>query len=389
MTNILHRVFPPAPDRPIVPPGTYHCMQVDPPAQPRRLHLRVESDGRGLLIVNASTVLHLNESATAHAWHLVQGNSEAEAAEWMARRFRITRGRALKDGRLIRDQIESLADRDDLDPVMVMGLERAEPYGARPTAPYRLDLALTYRLADGVALDPQARRRVDRELTTEEWKGVLDQAWSIGIPHVIFVGGEPTVRPDLLDLIRHAEQLGQVSGVVTSAEGLLTPQRLEGLAAAGVDHLLAVVNPKRAPSLDGLRQGVASDVSCAAHLTLDPKDDGSIVEDLQRVRETGVTHVSLSAPSGAAGAAALGIAQQALAEIGLSLVWDLPVPFAGYNPIRLEAGAGPEAGAWLYIEPDGDVLPAIGAETVLGNVARDSIADMWRRAAEGLALPAS
>src|SRR3990170_1427029 len=242
---------------------------------------------------------------------------------------------------------------------------------------------------DGAALDPQARRRVDRELTTEEWKGVLDQAWSIGIPHVIFVGGEPTVRPDLLDLIRHAEQLGQVSGVVTSAEGLLTPQRLEGLAAAGVDHLLAVVNPKKAPSLDGLRQGVASDVSCAAHLTLDPKDDGSIVEDLQRVRETGVTHVSLSAPSGAAGAAALGIAQQALAEAGLSLVWDLPVPFAGYNPIRLEAGAGPEAGAWLYIEPDGDVLPAIGAEAALGNVLRDSIADMWRHAGEGLALPAS
>src|SRR3972149_963743 len=154
----------PARARPTAPPGPYPATRVAPPAQPRRLHLRVESDGRGLLIVNASTVLHLNESATAHAWHLVQGNSEAEAAEGMARRFRISRGRALKDGRLIRDQVESLADRDDLDPVMVMGLERAEPYGARPTAPYRLDLALTYRLADGVALDPQARRRGGRDL---------------------------------------------------------------------------------------------------------------------------------------------------------------------------------------------------------------------------------
>ena len=387
MTDLVHRVFPAAPERPIIAPGMYHRMLAEPPAPPRRLHLRLEPDGRGLLIVNASTVLHLNETAAAHAWLLVQGESEDEAAEWMARRFRISRGRALKDGRVIRDQIKSLAEGEDLDPVMVMGLERAEAYEPRPTSPYRLDLALTYRLADGVAMDPQARRRVDHELTTTEWIGVLDQAWSIGIPHVIFVGGEPAVRPDLLDLIRHAEQLGQVTGVVTSAEGLLGPQRLEGLAAAGTDHLLSVVDPSRAPSLEGLRQAVASDVFCAAHLTLDPITEEGVLEDLRRIRETGVTHISLSAPPGAGGAAMLGIAQQYLAEAGLSLVWDVPVPFAGNNPIRLEGGVAPEAGAWLYIEPDGDVLPAIGAGTVLGNVVRDSIADMWRRAAEGLSLP--
>jgi MoaA/NifB/PqqE/SkfB family radical SAM enzyme len=237
-------------------------------------------------------------------------------------------------------------------------------------------------------MDPQARRRVDHELTTSEWIGVLDQAWSIGIPHIIFVGGEPAVRPDLLELIRHAEQLGQVSGVVTSAEGLLAPQRLDGLAAAGVDHLLVVVDPKNSRSLDGLRQAVGSDVFCAAHLTLEPGAEARFAEDLARVRQTGVKHVSLSAPPGEGSDDALAIAQRALAEAGLILVWDLPVPFAGHNPIRLEAGAAPEAGAWLYIEPDGDVLPAIGAETVLGNIVRDSLAEMWRQAGEGLVLPA-
>jgi hypothetical protein len=388
MTDIVHRVFPPAPERPIIAPGMYHRMQDEPPAPPRRLHLRLEPDGRGLLIVNASTVLHLNETAAAHAWLLIRGDGEDDAAQWMARRFRISRGRALKDGRVIRDQIESLAKSEDLDPVMVMGMERTEPYAARPTAPYRLDLALTYRLADGVTMDPQARRRVDQELTTEAWTGVLDQAWSSGIPHVIFVGGEPAVRPDLFDLIRHAEHLGQVSGVVTSAEGLLLPRRLKSLAAAGLDHLLAVVDPDRPQSLDGLRQAVASDVFCAAHLTLEVGDGAGIVEHLRDVRKTGVTHVSLSAPPGAGGASMFGIAQQYMAEAGLSLVWDVPVPFAGANPIRLEAGAAIEAGAWLYIEPDGDVLEAIDAEKVLGNVGRDSIAEMWRLAAEGTILPA-
>jgi hypothetical protein len=388
MTDLFRRVFPPAPERPLVPPGLYPRMLAEPPAPPRRLHLRVEPDGRGLLIVNASIVLHMNETATAHAWHLVQGHGEQESAEWIARRFRVSRGKARNDGGRIRDQIESLAEGEDLDPVLVLGLERAEPFGERPAAPYRLDIALTYRLANG-RMDPQARRRVDRELQTEDWIGLLDRAWSAGIPHVIFVGGEPTVRTDLVELIRHAENLGQVSGVVTFAESLLDPRRLEDLGAAGVDHLLLVVDPERPPSLDGLRRGVASDIFCAAHVTIDPAAATRIPADMRRLRDTGVTHLSISAPTGGAGKAALAAAQQTIAEIGLSLVWDMPVPFSGHNPIRLESGLAPEAGGWLYIEPDGDVLPWMGAETVLGNVLRHSIADLWRMAGEGLAVPAA
>jgi hypothetical protein len=99
--------------------------------------------------------------------------------------------------------------------------------------------------------------------------------------------------------------------------------------------------------------------------------------------------VAWSAPAGGAGKAALAAAQQTIAEIGLSLVWDMPVPFSGHNPIRLESGLAPEAGGWLYIEPDGDVLPWMGAKTVVGNVLRHSIADLWRMAGEGLAVPAA
>jgi hypothetical protein len=45
------------------------------------------------------------------------------------------------------------------------------------------------------------------------------------------------------------------------------------------------------------------------------------------------------------------------------MVWDMPVPYTALNPVSLElkqekgkqaAGAGY---AWLYVEPDGDVLP--------------------------------
>ncbi len=70
---------------------------------------------------------------------------------------------------------------------------------------------------------------------------------------------------------------------------------------------------------------------------------------------------------------------------GISLVWDLPVPYSVLNPVALElaeageavAGAGK---AWLYVEPDGDVLEAQGKPKVLGNLLTDSWEQIWNKA---------
>jgi MoaA/NifB/PqqE/SkfB family radical SAM enzyme len=64
------------------------------------------------------------------------------------------------------------------------------------------------------------------------------------------------------------------------------------------------------------------------------------------------------------------------ASLGLTLKFDLPVPYSASNPVAYEAeeAAIPEGAgkAWLYVEPDGDVLPAQGSsESLLGNLLRD------------------
>ena len=70
---------------------------------------------------------------------------------------------------------------------------------------------------------------------------------------------------------------------------------------------------------------------------------------------------------------------------GLSMVWDLPVPYSQYNPIdlelknggnRMKKGAG---NAWLYVEPDGDVLPAQGINRVMGNFLTDPWSSIWKK----------
>ncbi len=45
----------------------------------------------------------------------------------------------------------------------------------------------------------------ESELSTEEWKKILDKLREIGVPQVTFTGGEPTMREDLFELIAHAK----------------------------------------------------------------------------------------------------------------------------------------------------------------------------------------
>ena len=206
-----------------IEPGVYQYQA--PQEDPRnfRVHLRVESSGEGVMIVNASTVLHLNQTATEHAYYLVQSTPEEEAADLIASRYRVSYEQALQDYADFKESIDTLVTIPDLDPIAYLGFDRTRPYSGEITAPYRLDCALTYQLPPGD--DPQLapRTRADRDLSTEEWKIILDKSWAAGIPHVIFTGGEPTLRDDLLELILYAEQIGQVTGLLTDGVRLDQP----------------------------------------------------------------------------------------------------------------------------------------------------------------------
>src|SRR2546429_454854 len=78
--------------------------------------------------------------------------------------------------------------------------------------------------------------RFKRELSTAEWCRVFREAKALGVLQLGLSGGEPTLRPDLEELVRTAHGLGLYTSLITSAYRL-SQERLAGLKAAGLDHV--------------------------------------------------------------------------------------------------------------------------------------------------------
>jgi hypothetical protein len=366
-----------------LPEGTHHLQAMLPDEKPYRLHLRLREDGSGVLIVNASTILHLNPTASEYAYHFIKGTPPEEAARTVSKRYRVSKGLALEDYNDFVERIHTLIETPDLDPISFLDFERTTPHSVELTAPLRLDCALTYRLPAGTQAEYAPTKRVDRELTTEEWGSILDTAWQAGVPHVTFTGGEPTLRDDLSDLIAHAEKNGQVCGLLSDGLKLKEKGYLTTLLNTGLDHLLFLMQPENRDSWDALKRVMPEDLFTTVHLTIDARSLKMLEDTLDKLADLEVTSLSIGLPDPAL-REKLNEALDRAANLGMKLNFDLPVPYSADNPVALEtaeeqvpSGAGV---TWLYVEPDGDVLPAQGmADQVLGNLLRDPWDQIYRQ----------
>lgn len=97
---------------------------------------------------------------------------------------------------------------------------------------------LTYRcpLQCPYCSNPIDYLRYREELSTEEWKRVLEEAREMGAVQLGFSGGEPLLRKDLAELIAFARQLGYYTNLITSGKGL-TEARIREFKEAGLDHI--------------------------------------------------------------------------------------------------------------------------------------------------------
>lgn len=139
-----------------------------------------------------------------------------------------------------------------------------------PAPPMGMIAELTHRcpLQCAYCSNPLAMDAPGTELSTEEWRHVLDQASAIGILQVHFSGGEPMARRDLTALVAHAAAAGLYTNIITSGV-LLTDAVMASLLEAGIDHIQLSFQDAHAEQADrfgGYRGGHAKKLEAARRI---------------------------------------------------------------------------------------------------------------------------
>ena len=114
--------------------GLYHYVRetVD---EKSRIHLRIDPDGTGTLIVNASSVMHLNPSAAFMAWLTLEGKTEEESVQILSKKYNAPKRHLQDDLSSFLYQFDELLRPDGAFPVHELDLESIMPFSARPSAP--------------------------------------------------------------------------------------------------------------------------------------------------------------------------------------------------------------------------------------------------------------
>jgi radical SAM protein with 4Fe4S-binding SPASM domain len=388
-------------------PGIYHYQTPPHAPQQYRLHLRVEKDGHGVLLINAARVLHLNQTATEHAKLILEETPVEAAAREIARRYQVSLETARADFEQLQSTITEIAQGgEEVCPVTYLDVSRIDPMSAELSAPYRMDLALTYRCQNDCPHCYVGRPKDFPEMSTEQWKRVIDRCWELGIPHLTFTGGEATLRPDLVELIQYAEDVGLVTGLQTNGRRLRDGAYLDQLLQAGLDHIqitleshdpaihdrMVGVEGAWLDTVEGIKAVVDADVYMMTNTTMTTENVGHIEETIAFVGSLGVPTFGCNSLifSGAAVAVGTGIhenelepilerVKEATAAQHMRLIWYTPTQYCEFDPVGMELGIkGCTAARYnMCVEPNGDVIPCQSYYTALGNILTESWDSIW------------
>jgi radical SAM protein with 4Fe4S-binding SPASM domain len=385
--------------------GMYHYRKETPTGN-ARMHLRLEADGDSLLLVNANRAFHLNPTAARMAYLNLQGISDDQAVRVLCDWFKAPADQIRQDYADLSAQLNVITDPEEHCALCELDLETTMPFSSTLTAPYRMDLALTYRCNNECAHCYNARSRQYPELSTQQWKDNLDRLWEIGVPHIIFTGGEPTLRADLPELIAHAEKNGQMTGLNTNGRRLKNGAFLQSLVDAGLDHVQITLESHDAAIHDrmvaspgawedtvaGIRNALAARLYVMTNTTLLTTNHATLLETLDFLAAVGVPTVGLNALiySGHGAQVGAGLPESALPGLlvaarektetaGQRLIWYTPTSYCHFNPLDLDLGIkGCTAARYaMCVEPDGAVLPCQSYYQPLGYLQNDPWQSIW------------
>ena len=386
-------------------PGLYAYTQ-ESEGERTQIHLRIEQDGTGVLLINANRALHLNTTAARMAWLILEDLPEAHAVREIRTSFKVSSNQARRDFSTIRAQIKELIQPNGACLVHDLVIDILPPFAAKPSAPYRMDMALTYRCNDNCPHCYNARSRDYPEMNTDDWIDIIDILWDLGIPHICFTGGEATLRSDLPDLIAHAQSKGQITGLLSNGRRLADRSFLDRLLTAGLDHIQITLESHHeeihdrmvatrgafGQTVEGIQNCVDAGVYLMTNTTMLAENGPGIGETVDFLADLGVKTVGLNALiyAGKGATVGTGMLEADLEPLlehvraktdrhGQRLIWYTPTQYCHFDPVQMELGVKACTAA-LYnmcVEPNGDVIPCQSFYEPLGHILRDSWDSIW------------
>lgn len=269
------------------------------------------------------------------------------------------------------------------------------------------------------------------ELTLSEKLNLLDQIAEQYVPMIAFAGGEPTICPDLLPVLRRCKHYGMHTSVATHG-GTMTPRLAAELADAGARYIeisLDSVHPEKHDAFrgqpgmwhrtvrgmryvvqqPGLRLGIAMCVhqgnfdevedmlhfavdigaSCIAHFNFIPVGRGVgmtagditprqrewLLRTFNEWMQSGRIGVISTAPQLGRVSLMLGSREgrQACSHAGSGAGWKAKV-------VAKYLGGCGASRTYVCIEPNGDITPCVYMpQRVLGNIRQRRFIDIFRR----------
>jgi len=208
-----------------------------------RLHLREVKDG-SILWINGNQAVHLNPAATSFVIAFIEAMNKSgintdflpdkvktEIISKLRKKYSMPKDVLTKDFDKVYGQIIAIGKGDAC--VFSEGSQIKDLTAIWETAPARADLALTYQCNISVLFAMSVIEK-SKNSVSGSWNKILDELWKIGIPSVIFTGGEPTLRKDLVELVGNAKEF--VTGLITNGRNL-SPELCNELYKAQLDYV--------------------------------------------------------------------------------------------------------------------------------------------------------
>ena len=325
----------------------------------------------------------------------------------------ISRKRLKRDVHTIMQTFRQVAYGEECD--TPIGYLTLGEYAPKMRAPHRMDLLVSAMCVDGrwncnqKCVHCYAAGQADAEepeLSTEQWKAILDRCRLIGVPQVTFTGGEPTMRGDLPELIEYARWF--ITRLNTNGVRL-TPEYCKALREAALDscqitfyscdeavHDRLVGGEHFAQTVAGIENALAAGINLSVNTPLCTLNR-DYVATLKFLRGKGVRYVTCSGliTTGNAAKADSRALQLTLAELREVLRAGVEYAYANEMEISFtspgwvdeefcrELGINtPNCGACLSnmaVTPGGNVVPCQSwlSEKPLGSILDDDWKTIW------------